>query len=341
MEIKKLLSRLAIFFLGIPAILAIVYFSQLHSLALHILILFAIITSSLEMHNLLSSKGKIAPKAFLTILCTLPTLCSYAALWFNLDSSWIFITFVFASILACIYEIFSPRINKVAKDNERTPTQIRNEVSSGVRGIVRSNKVSQSGTFPYFDASVGVCTLRTNQNNEIDFSFSIHAIISNVFLIFYCGLLPAFISMLTRYEFSTAYICTYFVLVFGCDSFAWFFGMLFGKNNRGFIKISPNKSIAGFVGGILSTVGIAILCKFLFKVSFEQVPYWGMALLGFGSAVFAITGDLLESLIKRSANIKDSGKIIMGRGGMLDSIDSLLFVIPFFYLIIRIFIAKA
>ena len=55
--------------------------------------------------------------------------------------------------------------NYNGKNNERTPTQIRNEVSSGVRGIVRSNKVSQSGTFPYFDASVGVCTLRTNQTS--------------------------------------------------------------------------------------------------------------------------------------------------------------------------------
>ena len=291
MQIKKVLSRLGIFFLGIPIILAIVYFSQLHRLALHLLIIFAVITSSLEMHKHLSTKGKLANNVFLAILATVPTLCSYASLWFNFSTIWVFISFVFIAIISTMYEILFPSTN--GKD----------------------------------------------ETSEEYFSPSIHALTSNIFLLFYCGLLPTFISFLSQYEFSTAYISTYFILVFSCDSFAWLFGMLFGKNNRGFIKISPNKSIAGFVGGILCTIGMAILCKFIFKVSFEQFPYWGMALLGFGSAILAISGDLVESLIKRSANIKDSGNIILGRGGMLDSIDSLLFVVPFFYLIIKLFVA--
>ena len=108
MEIKKLLSRLAIFFLGVPGILAVVYFNQLHSLALHIVILFAIICASLEMHKLLSTKGKLAPKVFLTILSCIPTIVSYLSFYFNYHTEWIFISYVFCSIFCCTFEIICP-----------------------------------------------------------------------------------------------------------------------------------------------------------------------------------------------------------------------------------------
>jgi phosphatidate cytidylyltransferase len=124
-------------------------------------------------------------------------------------------------------------------------------------------------------------------------------------------------------------------MTFICDSFAWLFGMTLGKGNRGFIKVSPNKSIVGFVGGIFGSILIALLTQHFFPEILPG-PFYKGIILGFVVSVFAITGDLVESLLKRSADCKDSGNVILGRGGILDSIDSLLFVAPVFYIMLEI-----
>ncbi|HCM27144.1 MAG: phosphatidate cytidylyltransferase [Treponema sp. GWB1_62_6] len=122
--------------------------------------------------------------------------------------------------------------------------------------------------------------------------------------------------------------------VFANDSLAWFFGMVFGKGNRGFLPASPNKSIAGFVGGLMSSVTVGVAATLLFPAAFTpaafSAPLAG-ALLGALAGAAGIIGDLAESTIKRSAEVKDSGSIIPGRGGILDSIDSLAFAAPVFY----------
>jgi phosphatidate cytidylyltransferase len=111
--------------------------------------------------------------------------------------------------------------------------------------------------------------------------------------------------------------------------------MTLGKGNRGFIKVSPNKSIIGFIGGIFGSILIALLTQYFFPEILPG-PYYKGVILGFVVSIFAITGDLVESLLKRSADCKDSGNVIMGRGGILDSIDSLLFVAPVFYIMLEI-----
>ena len=174
----------------------------------------------------------------------------------------------------------------------------------------------------------------TDKGNN-NFEKSIYSILSGIFILFYIGLLPTFISRLASLENSVWYLSLYFVMTFICDSFAWLFGMTLGKGNRGFIKVSPNKSIVGFIGGILGSITIAILAQYFFP---QILPghFYKAIILGFIVSLFAITGDLVESLLKRSADCKDSGNVIMGRGGILDSIDSLLFVAPVFYIMIEI-----
>ena len=130
------------------------------------------------------------------------------------------------------------------------------------------------------------------------------------------------------------------VIVFGTDSLAWFFGMLFGKKNRGLIKASPNKSIAGFVGGVFGTIIVVfIITRFipLFNQYFSHISNFEIFFITFITSLFAIIGDLIESVFKRSANIKDSGNLIPGRGGILDSVDSMLLAAPVFYLLVKIF----
>ena len=130
-------------------------------------------------------------------------------------------------------------------------------------------------------------------------------------------------------------VCVFILMVFMCDSIAWFLGVLFGKGNRGIVKASPNKSCIGFLGGFIGSVGAGILGYYLwpqiFSGSVLKIIFTGLCM-----ALSSIVGDLTESVFKRSSGIKDSGKIIPGRGGILDSIDSIVVSAPIFYLLVSI-----
>jgi phosphatidate cytidylyltransferase len=131
------------------------------------------------------------------------------------------------------------------------------------------------------------------------------------------------------------YIIIIFILtVYLNDSNAWFIGNLFGKNSRKVFAVSPNKSLAGFGGGIIASVIVTTVSRILYPHIFSG-PLYIMILLGLFAGCTTILGDLLESGIKRSSGVKDSGNIIMGRGGVLDSIDSLLLTAPVFYYFLK------
>lgn len=162
------------------------------------------------------------------------------------------------------------------------------------------------------------------------FESSLSHIVTSVFSVFYIGLLPTFVSRMTTHEHSREFIAFFFLMVCMCDSVAWFFGVLFGKGNKGFIKASPNKSVAGFIGGFAGTMLTALVAHLLFpEVFFGSAAK--VLVFGFFVAFVAIAGDFTESVIKRSVEVKDSGSLIPGRGGVLDSIDSILFVAPVYY----------
>lgn len=169
-----------------------------------------------------------------------------------------------------------------------------------------------------------------------DFSDSNIRIANGIFTVIYSGFLITFISRLATLNNSTYVICLFVILVFISDSAAWLFGMLFGKNNRGLIAASPNKSVAGFIGAYLGSIGISVLIKFTFwKEIFGELSLIKLIVLAVCVTTTSIIGDLAESVFKRSSGCKDSGNIILGRGGALDSIDSLLASAPFYYLILK------
>lgn len=169
------------------------------------------------------------------------------------------------------------------------------------------------------------------------FDKSIERICSAVFIIFYPGLFISFISAMTRWPSASNIIAIFLLMVFSCDSLAWLFGILFGKGNRGFVPASPNKSIVGFIGGLIAATAAGFLACKLFPADFGK-SLSGSLVTGFCTGVAAIIGDLIESIFKRSAEVKDSGALILGRGGILDSIDSILLAAPVFYLCYRFFI---
>ncbi len=169
------------------------------------------------------------------------------------------------------------------------------------------------------------------------FEKSIQRVCSAVFVIFYPGLLLSFISAMTRWPSASNIIAVFLLMVFLCDSLAWLFGILFGKGNRGFVPASPNKSIVGFIGGLIAATAAGFLAFKLFPSAFGK-SLNGSLITGFCTGLAAIVGDLIESIFKRSAEVKDSGALILGRGGILDSIDSILFAAPVFYLCYRFFV---
>jgi phosphatidate cytidylyltransferase len=115
------------------------------------------------------------------------------------------------------------------------------------------------------------------------------------------------------------------------DTGAMYFGKKYGKSKLA-PKISPNKTIAGTVGGLFSNFVIAILFK---NALFSGTTLFQAFSLGLVIGVAGQVGDLFESYIKRVYNLKDSGCVIPGHGGLLDRIDSLIFVAPIVYIMLK------
>ena len=149
----------------------------------------------------------------------------------------------------------------------------------------------------------------------------------------YTALLPGFlIFIVSGFPNSQNTIISFALLTFGKDSLAWFFGKYLARK-RNLLDVSPNKSISGFIGGTIGSIVAAFIGLGPIAGAWKPsgIAYILLSLsLGLGMAFFVIVGDLFESALKRSAGIKDSGSIVPGRGGILDSFDSLYFSAPFF-----------
>lgn len=170
------------------------------------------------------------------------------------------------------------------------------------------------------------------------YEHSIQKLSSTLLLTLYPGVLSIFLIKILFLPYPTELILLLFLLVFSNDTFAYVFGMLLGKGNRNILVVSPNKSVAGFIGGILMTLAIGIFFRAIVPHMSSFFTLFQIILLSFITAIISDIGDLVESTFKRSAKIKDSGTLIMGRGGLLDSIDSLLLSVPFYYILITYFI---
>lgn len=109
------------------------------------------------------------------------------------------------------------------------------------------------------------------------------------------------------------------------DTAAMWTGKTFGKRKLA-PAVSPNKTVAGFVGGILGALAVGVLMIFW---KYDTLPWYHVLIIAAGCSIFGQLGDLVESLWKRSLGIKDSSAIIPGHGGVLDRFDSLLFAAPF------------
>ena len=130
------------------------------------------------------------------------------------------------------------------------------------------------------------------------------------------------------------------------DTMAYLVGMIYNKIRKGKAKklcprLSPKKTIAGSIGGVIGGVLGALLVYLIFNVRVAKLSYSNpivfFIVLGFFASIFTQLGDLFESYIKRSVNIKDMGKIMPGHGGVMDRIDGITFASAFVYLMFLIF----
>lgn len=118
-----------------------------------------------------------------------------------------------------------------------------------------------------------------------------------------------------------------FILVWVNDTFAYLSGRALGRHKL-WERISPKKTWEGFWGGTIMTMVVAALCSLFASEYFAGIEIVPMSILGLIVAVTGTLGDLVESLIKRTVGVKDSGQLIPGHGGILDRIDSILLVVP-------------
>lgn len=131
----------------------------------------------------------------------------------------------------------------------------------------------------------------------------------------------------------------WFILFGACltDAFAYFVGVKFGRHKL-CPNISPKKTIEGAIGGIVgTTIVFVIYCSILNNYCGFSIQYWEMVVFGLVCSIFAQIGDLIASAIKRYVNTKDFGSFIPGHGGVLDRLDSVLFVAPICYYAVLLF----
>ncbi|WP_096154607.1 MULTISPECIES: phosphatidate cytidylyltransferase [Bacillus] len=130
-------------------------------------------------------------------------------------------------------------------------------------------------------------------------------------------------------EAGLAYIFFALFVIWSTDSGAYFIGRSFGKNKL-WPEISPNKTIEGSLGGVLCAIVVGLAFHVL--VGLEYGVLWTI-IIAILLSIFGQIGDLVESALKRHYEIKDSGQILPGHGGILDRFDSLLFVLPILHFI--------
>lgn len=224
--------------------------------------------------------------------------------------------------------------------------------------IIKIQEYKQSLIFFFLSLTAFFSFIYARDIIKKDLSRAFEKIAYTIFGIFYIGLpsflipfilnidlnpqnpVPIFLNIESHGTIVGSFLALFLIInIFSNDVFSYVFGMLLGRNNVINLEASPKKSWAGYIGGYLSTFIWVIIYYILFDKIFGFIHFpilFYFLLPVFGGFLIPV-GDLVESVIKRSVNVKDSGNIIMGRGGVLDSIDSILYFIPIFFIYLQIY----
>jgi phosphatidate cytidylyltransferase len=144
----------------------------------------------------------------------------------------------------------------------------------------------------------------------------------------YCGVIVSLAGRIVLWpDRGPTWFLTLLAIVLMGDIFAYFSGISMGRHKL-FPALSPKKTVEGAIGGLIGSMAGGLAMWFGF---FQDIPVALFIFLSIVTGIFAQTGDLFESLLKRVAQVKDSGRIMPGHGGLLDRLDGVLFALPFFY----------
>ena len=152
--------------------------------------------------------------------------------------------------------------------------------------------------------------------------------------IFYITSSFVFIYLIANFKgfYDPSIILGCFILIWVNDSFAYVVGKKFGKQKL-FYSISPHKTVEGFLGGLLfCCISASIVSRYID----DTLSTSNWLIIAIIVSVFGTLGDLIESKLKRESNVKDSGKIMPGHGGILDRLDSVIFASPYIYLFLKL-----
>ncbi len=171
-----------------------------------------------------------------------------------------------------------------------------------------------------------------------DFSKMLAGIGVTLLGVFYVAFLGGFLVAIrtgfeNRISLSTHLLGYFFLVLFGSDIGAYFFGRAFGKHKLA-PSISPGKTVEGLIGGLLFAAAGAAVATLTF---FQELPFQWSIPLGLVLAGVGVFGDLAESAMKRGSKTKDAASILPGHGGFLDRLDSLLFGAPILYYFARFY----
>ncbi len=155
-------------------------------------------------------------------------------------------------------------------------------------------------------------------------------------LTIYPGAFIGHFILFTLLDHSKLIILLFFLTIFLNDSLAYVGGKLFGKYSNHPFPLSPKKTTIGLIFGLVTSVVFMGIGSVIFPQLFPLGPLSAM-LLGLVTGALGVAGDLLESGFKRSAGVKDSGNLIPGRGGIMDSLDSAIFAAPIFFFAFLLF----
>lgn len=165
-----------------------------------------------------------------------------------------------------------------------------------------------------------------NPNNDFSKSISVHSLALIYIVVTFC-LMNQIVYL--DGSFNSFFIFMIVAITAASDSGAYIVGVNIGK--RPLAKtISPKKSIEGFIGGVIASIGVAYLFSY-YSTDFTAIQ---MMILGAIISIVGTIGDLVESRLKRSLNVKDSSNLLPGHGGFLDRFDSLIFSTAFVYLVV-------
>jgi phosphatidate cytidylyltransferase len=166
-------------------------------------------------------------------------------------------------------------------------------------------------------------------SKKLSYSYPLKLILS----IGYLSLSSYFISRsgFSGVEYNPWALALLYFSIWTNNSFAYLFGTNFGKHKL-LPSISPKKSWEGFFGGMLVTI---ILNYFISDYIIVFRANWHWILFAFSIPILATLGDFIQSYFKRIAKVKDSGSLIPGHGGFYDRMDSVIFVAPFYYLLLK------